>query len=208
MSRRIRLFAAFFALVLVVSACREEKPLPELTAEDNAILALKADEKIEVIIRQNLPALFAGIVVFDSDVFLSQSAMLDRRELPVLDSFENAAVLLINSPDIPPLLKEKSVRKIYYLCRQGPLARLHPAFLMKILKTFGRGREGDPSHLLVRFREMPQENEQRFVEAAGFSIQSRAGVVWSLTGPLTSLPRLLEDDRIIYYEGASKARTM
>ena len=27
-------------------------------------------------------------------------------------------------------------------------------------------------------------------------------------GPLTSLPRLLENDRILFYEGASKARTM
>jgi hypothetical protein len=206
MTRKILLCAALFALL--VSACKEERLRPELTAEDEAILALKADEKIGLIIRENLPALFAGIVVFRSDVFLSHSAMLDRRELPVLDSFGNAAVILLNSPDIPPLLKEKSVRKIYYLCRQGPLARLHPAFLMGILKTFGEGKESVPSHLLVRFRDMPQEKEEQFVEAAGFSIQSRAGFVWSLSGPLTSLPRLLEDDRILFYEGASKARTM
>jgi hypothetical protein len=206
MTRKILLCAALFALL--VSACKEERLRPELTAEDEAILALKADEKIGLIIRENLPALFAGIVVFRSDVFLSHSAMLDRRELPVLDSFGNAAVILLNSPDIPPLLKEKDVRKIYYLCRQGPLARLHPAFLMGILKTFGEGKESVPSHLLVRFRDMPQEKEEQFVEAAGFSIQSRAGFVWSLSGPLTSLPRLLEDDRILFYEGASKARTM
>lgn len=206
MSRRILLFLALFALF--VPACKEERPLPVLTAEDEAILASKADEKVGLIIRENLPALFAGIVVFESDVFLSQSAMLEQRELPVLDSFENTAILLLNSPDIPPLLKEKSVRKIYYLCRQGPLARIHPAFLMGILKTFGQGKESAPSHLLVRFRDMPREKEQQFVEAAGFSIHSRAGFVWSLTGPLISLPRLLEDDRIIYYEGASKARTM
>ncbi len=205
MTRRILLFAVLLALL--VSACKEEQLRPELTAEDEAILALKADVKIAMIIRENLPALFAGIVVFRSDVFLSQSAMLDRRELPVLDSFGNAAIVLLNSPDIPPLLKEKSVRKIYYLCRQGPLARLHPAFLMGILKTFGEGKENAPYHLLVRFRDMPQEKETQFVEAAGFSIRSRAGSVWSLTGPLTSLPRLLEDDRILFYEGASKART-
>ena len=206
MTRKILLCAALFALL--VSACKEERLRPELTAEDEAILALKADEKVGLIIRENLPALFAGIVVFRSDVFLSHSAMLDRRELPVLDSFGNAAVILLNSPDIPPLLKEKSVRKIYYLCRQGPLARLHPAFLMGILKTFGEGKESVPSHLLVRFRDMPQEKEEQFLEAAGFPIESRAGFVWSLSGPLTSLPRLLEDDRILFYEGASKARTM
>jgi len=206
MTRRILLFAVL--LVLLVSACKEDRVRPELTAEDEAILALKADKKIGLIIRENLPALFAGIVVFRSDVFLSHSAMLDRLELAVLDSFGNAAIILLNSPDIPPLLKEKSVRKIYYLCRQGPLARVHPAFLMGVLKAFGEGKENVPSHLLVRFRDMPQEKEEQFVEAAGFTIDSRAGFVWSLTGPLTSLPRLLEDDRILFYEGASKARTM
>ncbi|NNF84734.1 MAG: hypothetical protein HKM29_06205, partial [Deltaproteobacteria bacterium] len=90
MTRRILLFAVLLALL--VSACKEEQLRPELTAEDEAILALKADVKIAMIIRENLPALFAGIVVFRSDVFLSQSAMLDRRELPVLDSFGNAAI--------------------------------------------------------------------------------------------------------------------
>ncbi|MGB6410891.1 MAG: hypothetical protein WBF16_06795 [Candidatus Deferrimicrobiaceae bacterium] len=206
MTRRILLFAVLLALL--VSACKEERLRPELTAEDEATLALKTDKKIELIIRENLPALFAGIVVFRSDVFLSQAAMLDKRELAVLDSFGNAAIVLINSPDIPPLLKEKSVRKIYYLCRQGPLARVHPAFLMEVLKTFGEGKENVPSHLLIRFRDMPQEKEMQFVEAAGFTIESRAGFVWSLTGPLTSLTHLLENDRIIFYEGASKARTM
>ena len=206
MTRRILLFAALLALL--VSACKEERLRPELSAEDEATLSLKADKKIELIIRENLPALFAGIVVFKSDVFLTQSAMLDRRELAVLDSFENTAVILLNSPDIPPLLKEKSVRKIYYLCRQGPLARFHPAYLMEVLKAFGEGKEGMQSHLLIRFRDMPLEKDTQFVEAAGFIIESRAGFVWSLTGPLTSLPRLLENDRIIYYEGASKAKAM
>ncbi len=206
MTRRILLFAALLALLC--SACKEERLRPELSAEDDALLTAKADEKIGVIIRENLPALFAGIVVFRSDVFLAHSAMLDRAELPVLDSYGNAAVLLLNSPDIPPLLKEKAVRKIYYLCRQGPLARIHPAFLMGILKQFGQGKENEPSHLLVRFREMPQEKEEKFLEEAGFTIDSRAGLVWSLTGPLSSLPRLLEDNRILFYEGASKARTM
>ncbi len=206
MRGRILLAAALFALV--APACKEDRPTPVLTAEDEALLSMKAGPKIEVIIRENLPALFAGIVVFRSDVFLSQSAMLDQREISVLDSFENTAILLLNSPDLPPLLKEKSVRKVYYLCRQGPLARIHPAFLMGILKTFGEGKEKEPSDFLIRFRDMPEEKEAQFVEAAGFSIRSRGGLVWSVTGPLTSLPRLLEDDRIIYYEGASKARTM
>jgi hypothetical protein len=206
MTRRIFLAAALFLLLL--PACREDRKRPDLTAEDEAILKEKADEKIGLIIRENLPALFAGIVVFRSDAFLSQSEMLSRRDLSVLDSFGNAAVVLLNSPDIPPLLKEKSVRKISYLCRQGPLARIHPAFLMKVLKAFGEGKETLPADFFVRFREIPQEKEEKFLEAAGVTVASRAGVVWGVSGPLTSLSRLLEDDRIIFYEGASKARTM
>jgi hypothetical protein len=206
MTRRIFLVAAL--LLLLLPACREDRRRPDLTAEDEATLKEKADEKIGLIIRENLPALFAGIVVFRSDAFLTQSEMLSRHELSVLDSFGNAAVVLLNSPDIPPLLKEKSVRKIFYLCRQGPLARIHPAFLMEVLKAFGEGKEAVPASFIVRFREIPQEKEEKFVEAAGFTVTSRAGVVWSLSGPFTSLPRLLEDDRILFYEGASKARMM
>ncbi|MGZ8463264.1 MAG: hypothetical protein ACXW4I_10000 [Candidatus Deferrimicrobiaceae bacterium] len=206
MTRRILLVATL--LLLLLPACREDRKRPNLTAEEDAILKEKADGKIGLIIRENLPALFAGIVVFRSDAFLTQSEMLSGRELSVLDSFGNAAVVLLNSPDIPPLLKEKSVRKVSYLCRQGPLARIHPAFLMEVLKRFGEGKETVPTSFLVRFREMPQEKEEKFVEAAGFTVASRAGVVWAVSGPLTSLPRLLEDDRILFYEGASKARTM
>ncbi|HJX73530.1 MAG TPA: hypothetical protein VJ307_05170, partial [Candidatus Deferrimicrobiaceae bacterium] len=194
MTRRILLVAIL--LLLLLPACRDDRKRPDLTAEEEAILKEKADEKIGLIIRENLPALFAGIVVFRSDAFLTQSEMLSRRELSVLDSFGNAAVVLLNSPDIPPLLKEKSVRKISYLCRQGPLARIHPAFLMEVLNRFGEGKETVPTSFLVRFREMPQEKEEKFVEAAGFTVASRAGVVWAVSGPLTSLPRLLEDDRI------------
>ena len=206
MTHPILLFATLF--VLLFPACKEDRATPRLTEREEAILTEKADEKIGLIIRQNLPALFAGIVVFRSDVFLSQSEMLARRELSVLDSFGNAAVILLNSPDIPPLLKETSVRKISFLCRQGPLARLHPAFLMEVLHRFGEGKESEPHPLLIRFRDPPREKEEKFVEAAGFSVTSRAGLVWALSGPLPSLPRLLEDDRILFYEGASKARTM
>ena len=206
MTRRILLVATL--LLLLLPACREDRKRPDLTAEQEAILKEKADGKVGLIIRENLPALFAGIVVFRSDVFLTQSEMLSRRNLSVLDSFGNAAIVLLNSPDIPPLLLEESVRKIFYLCRQGPLARMHPAFLMEVLKAFGEGKETAPASFLVRFREVPQEKEEKFVESAGVTVASRAGFVWAVSGPLTALPRLLEDDRILFYEGASKARTM
>ena len=202
-----RRFAAFLLVaVLFFPGCKEEKPKVQLTAEDNAILQKKADEKIGLIITQNLPALFAGVVVFSSDAFMYQSQMLDRANISVLNVFGNAAILLLNSPDIPPLLKENSVKKIYYLCRQGPLARFDPSFEMDLMRRFGEGKEGDPVSFFIRFQEPPNDKDGKFVEAAGFTIESRVGYIWAVAGPLTSLYRLLEYDRIIYYEKASKIR--
>ncbi len=200
-------FAAFLIIAaLLFPGCKEEKPKVALSAEDNAVLREKADEKIGLIITQNLPALFAGIAVFGSDAFMYQSQMLDQANISVLNVYGNAAILLLNSPDIPPLLKEPSVKKVYYLCRQGPLARLDPSFEMDLMRRFGEGKEGDPVPLLIRFREPPDDKDVKFVEAAGFTIDARAGYVWAVTGPLTSLYRLLEYDGIIYYEKASKVR--
>lgn len=205
MTRRVLILVA---ALLLLSACKEERPKPELTPADEALLAEKADGKIGIIIRENLPSLFAGLVIFRSDVFLSQSAMLNERGISVLNAFGNAAILLLNSPDIPLLLRQDAVKKVYYLSRQGPLARFHPAFEMDLLRRFGEGKEAEPVSFLIRFREPPDERDARAVEAAGFRIDTRTGAVWVVTGPLTSLPRLLENDRIIFYEGASKARTM
>lgn len=196
------------ALLAFLPSCREDRAKPVLTPADEALLAEKADGKIETIIRENLPSLFAGLVVFRSDVFLSQSAMLDERGISVLNAFGNAAILLLNSPDIPMLLQQEQVKKIYYLSRQGPLARFHPAFEMDLLRRFGEGRESEPFSFLIRFREGPEERDAEVVRAAGFRIDTRTDVVWVVTGPPTSLPRLMENDRINFYEGASKARTM
>jgi len=201
-----------FATLLLVSllflpGCKEDKPRVELTPEDKELLRAKADEKTGTIIAENLPALFAGVVVFDSDAFVSQSHMLDRANLSVLNMFGNTAILLLNSPDIPPLLKERSVKKIYYLCRQGALVRLDPSFEMDVMRRFGEGKEDEGIDFLIRFRDPPDENDAKLVEAAGFSVQARTGYVWVVTGPLRHLPRLLESDRIKYYESASKART-
>lgn len=206
MTRRFLLAAA--ALLLLLPSCKEERAKPDLSPADEALLAEKADGKIGIIIRENLPSLFAGLVVFRSDVFLSQSAMLDARGLSVLNAFGNAAIVLLNSPDIPPLLQEDAVRKVYYLSRQGPLARFHPAFEMDLLRRFGEGKEQEPVSFLIRFREAPDGKDEAAVTGAGFRVDVKTGPVWAITGPLTSLPRLLENDRILFYEGASKARTM
>ncbi|HBO69350.1 MAG TPA: hypothetical protein DD658_04065 [Deltaproteobacteria bacterium] len=206
MTRRFLLAAA--ALLLLLSSCKEERARPDLSPADEALLTEKADGKIGVIIRENLPSLFAGLVVFRSDVFLSQSAMLDERGLSVLNAFGKAAIVLLNSPDIPLLLKEDAVKKVYYLCRQGPLARFHPAFEMELLRRFGEGKEQEPVSFLIRFRDAPDGKDEAAVTGAGFHVDVKTGPVWGITGPPTSLPRLLENDRILFYEGASKARTM
>ncbi|HSL91565.1 MAG TPA: hypothetical protein VK863_02860 [Candidatus Limnocylindrales bacterium] len=204
----IRRIGALLAIaVLFLPGCKEEKAKVELSPVERELLLAKADEKIGIVITENRPALFAGMVVFDSDAFLSQSRMLDKANLSVLNMFGNAAILLLNSPDIPPLLKERSVKKIYYLCRQGALVRLDPSFEMDVMRRFGEGKEDEKIDFLIRFRDPPDDKDDKLVEAAGFSVQARTGLVWVVTGTLRHLPRLLESDRINYYEPASKART-
>jgi hypothetical protein len=204
----IRRFAALLLVsLLFLPGCKEDKPRVELSPEDKELLRGKADEKTGIIITENLPALFAGVVVFDTDAFVSQSHMLDRANLSVLNMFGNTAILLLNSPDIPPLLKERSVKKIHYLCRQGALVRLDPSFEMDVMRRFGEGKGDEPITFLIRFRDPPDEKDEKLVEAAGFTVRSRTGLVWVVTGPLRHLPRLLESNRIIHYEDASKGES-
>lgn len=202
---------AFAALLLVASlllpGCKEEKPPVVLTPAENELLRTKADEKIGIIVKENLPSLFAGLVVFRSNAFMSQSYMLDQANISVLNMFGDTAILLLNSRDVPFMLKEESVKKIFYLCRQGALVRLDPAFEMDIMHRFGQGKEDEPVDFFIRFREPPGDKEDMLLKAAGLTVQARTGLVWVVSGPLRNLPRLLESDRIIYYESASKVRT-
>jgi hypothetical protein len=199
-----RLAAILFLALAVLPGCKEDKPRVELTQAEKDLLRDKADEKIGTIISENLPALFAGVVVFSSDVFLHQSRMLDQANISVLNTFGNAAILLLNSPDIPPLLKEPTVKKVFYLCRQGALARLDTSFELDMLRRFGNGKEDQPITFLIRFREPPDQKDDHLLKAGGFTVLTRAGHVQAITGPLRNLPRLLESDRILNYEYASK----
>lgn len=190
----------FLAVALASPGCREDRQKVTLGEKDLALLHEKADEKIGLIIKENLPALFAGLVVFRSDAFLYNSAMLDQRNVPVLNVFGNAAIVLLNSPDIPLLLTEPAVRKIRYLCRQRALVRLDPAFEMELIRRYADGREDENVSIRVRFRDPPKVKDEQVVTAAGFRIDGRAGYVWTVSGPLASLPRLLEHDAIVQYE--------
>lgn len=207
MKRRLFIFflalSLFPSVMMSLAGCREEdRPRPALTTADNELLRSKADEKIGIIIRENLPALFAGVVVFGSNAFITQSAMLDQANLSVLNMFGNTAILLVNSRDIPLLLNNQDVKKIFYLCRQGALARLDDALEMDMMRRFGDGRENEPVAFLARFREPPGGKEVHFLEAAGFVVQSRQGAAWTISGPPARISRLMEDDRITFYESA------
>jgi hypothetical protein len=87
------------------------------------------------------------------------------------------------------------------------LVRLDPSFEMDVMRRFGEGKGDEPITFLIRFRDPPDEKDEKLVEAAGFTVRSRTGLVWVVAGPLRHLPRLLESDRINFYESASKART-
>lgn len=205
--RTVALYVALFLAVSVLAGgCKEERPRPALTAQDNALLRAKADEKIRIVIEENLPALFAAVVVFESNAFIYQSAMIDRAGLSVLNMSGNTAILLLNSPDIPPVLAERSVKKVYYLCRQGGLARLGDAFEMEMMRLFGEGKADDPVAFRIKFREPPDEKDKELLDAAGFKVISRKGLTWTVSGPLRNLARLMESDRIAFYDLAP-ART-
>ncbi len=200
-----RLPAVLVLCALALAACREEGPLPPVTEE---LLRAKADERIAALVRQPDAAQFAAIVVFRSDVFLHQSAMLERHGISLLDSFDNVAVLALDARVTPPLLAEDSVRKIRYLCPPTVLARFHPAFLLSTLRLFGEDKENQPVPFFIRFRALPTDEDVKAVQGAGFTVRAREGDILSVSGPPAGFPRLLQFNEIVYSEGASKLRTL
>lgn len=206
MIRRQTLVASLLACALALSACPEERA--RLAPKTEELLRAKADERIASLLKGPTPSPFAAVVVFRSDVFLNQSALLERSGISLLDSFDNVAVLLLDVANTPPLLAEDAVRKVRYLCPPRTLTRFHPAFLLSALRAFGNGKEDEPVPFFIRFRNLPAYEEVKAVQDAGFTVRSRDGISLSVSGPPAGLPRLLEMDRIIYYEGASNLRTM
>jgi len=201
-----RLPAALVVCALALFACREERL--ELAPKMEELLRAKADDRIASMLKQPDPPAFAGIVVFRSDVFLHQSAMLERNGISLLDSFDNVAILLLDARVTPALLADDSVRKVRYLGQPTALARFHPAFLLSALRLFGIGKENEPVPFFIRFGRLATDSDVKAVQDAGFTVKSRDGAVLTVSGPPAGFSRLLEIDRIIYYEGASKLRTM
>jgi len=201
-----RLPAVLVVCALALFACREERR--DLAPKTEELLRAKADETIASIVKAPESPRFAAVVVFGSDVFLHQSAMLERNGISLLDSFDNVAILVLDARVTPPLLAEDTVRKVRYLGPPTALARFHPAFLLSALRLFGEGREEEPVPFFISFRTPPAEADIRAVQDAGYTVRSRDGAVLTVSGPPARLSRLLEINRIIYYEGASKLRTM
>lgn len=201
-----RLPAVLVICALALFACREERR--ELTPKTEELLRAKADDTIASIIRAPESPHFAAVVVFSSDVFLHQSAMLERNGISLLDSFDNVAILLLDARVTPPLLADNAVRKVRYLGPPTALARFHPAFLLSALRLFGEGKEDRPVPFFIRFHTPPSEADIRAVQDAGYTVRSRDGAVLTISGPAAGLSRLLKIDRILYYEGASNLRTM
>lgn len=201
-----RLAAVLVLGAIALAACREKQLT--LTTGTEELLRAKSDETVASVLKQPDAPPFAAIVVFRSDVFLYQSAMLERHNISVLDSFDNVAILLLDAAVTPPLLAEASVRKVRYLCPPLLLGRFHPTFLLSVLRLFGEDKEKLPIPFFIRFRELPTEQEIRAVQDAGYAILSRDALVLSVSGPPAGLPRLLAQETIMYYEGAAILRTL
>ncbi len=202
----LRLVVLLVLSALVLAGCPEKQV--DLAPRTEDLLRTKADPAIAALARRPKAPPFAAIVVFRSDVFLHQSATLERLGISLLDSFDNVAILLLDAAVTPPLLAENGVRKARYLSPPGSLARFHPAFLLSVLRLFGEDKEKQPVAFYIRFRDAVSDQDIRAVQAAGFAIRSRDGAFLTVFGPPADIFRLLEMNQIVYYEGSSNLRTM
>lgn len=187
------------AALLSFPGCRAAKP-PALDKAREDLLEAKADKLLAAEVRKGETDSFALIAVFRKDVFLGQSAMLERSSIPILDELGNAALLLVRPGEVLPLLMDPSVVKAAWFGPQGKLARLDPSLELDLLDRFGKGTDGKDRLVLARYRSVPEAKEVKAAEDAGFKIVSRAGPNLVLSGPTSGIPRLLTDDWVIYLE--------
>ena len=175
---------------------------------DEELLRAKADPRLRKEAETGGNDPFAAIAVYRNDVFLDQSEALGRSSLTVLNEMGRTAILLLSPGQIVSFLKDPSLQKAAWIGPQGLLARLDPSLELELLARFGAGTEDRDVNLLLRLVDVGGAGEERSVVAAGFRVLTKAGPNWVVTGPMSGLPKLLECDRIIYIEGASKTRTM
>jgi hypothetical protein len=175
---------------------------------DEELLRAKADPRLRKEAETGGSDLFAAIAVYRNDVFLDQSEALGRSSLTVMNEMGRTAILLLSPGQIVPLLKDPSLQRAAWIGPQGLLARLDPSLELELLSRFGAGTEDRDVNLLLRLVDVGGSVEEKHVVDAGFRVVTKAGPNWVVAGPMSGLPKLLESERIIYIEGASKARTM
>jgi len=191
------------ATTLLAAGCPSAAKRVSIPPAEESVLRDRGDEKILAAVREGGSDPFAVIAVFRGDVFMGHAGMLEESFIPILDEFGNAAILLLSPGQVLPLLKDPSVLRLAWFGPQGRLARLDPSLELDLLSRYGKGTEGKDVRLLVRFLDVPGDAEERFVTATGFRVVSRSGPTWVLSAPVSGIPRLLENDRIIYIEKAS-----
>jgi hypothetical protein len=175
---------------------------------DEELLRAKADPRLRKEAETGGSDLFAAIAVYRNDVFLDQSEALGRSSLTVMNELGRTVILLLSPAQVVPLLKDPSLLRAAWIGPQARLARVDPSLEFDLLSRFGAGTEDREAALLLRLVDAGGAGEERDVAAAGFRVVTKAGPNWVVEGPMSGLPKLLESDRIIYIEGASKARTM
>ena len=195
-------------LLPLVSGCLVGEKRRTFSPPDEELLRAKADPRLRKEAETGGNDPFAAIAVYRNDVFLDQSEALGRSSLTVLNEMGRTAILLLSPGQIVPFLKDPSLQKAAWIGPQGLLARLDPSLELELLARFGAGTEDRDVNLLLRLVDVGGAGEERSVVAAGFRVLTKAGPNWVVTGPMSGLPKLLECDRIIYIEGASKTRTM
>jgi hypothetical protein len=187
----------------LVCGCLFAEKRRTFSPADADLLGAKADPRLRKEAETVGTEPFAAIAVYRNDVFLHQSEALGKSSLTVLNEMGRAAILLLSSAQIVPLLKDPSVRKAAWIGPQGLLVRLDPSLELDLLARFGDGTEDRDVNLLLRFVDVGGGQEERHIVAAGFRVVTKAGPNWVVAGPMSGLPRLLESDRIIYIEKAS-----
>ncbi len=63
-----------------------------------------------------------------------------------------------------------------------------------------QGTEGKDRLILARYRSVPEAKEVKAAEDAGFKASYRTGPNLTLSGPTSGIPKLLNDDWVIYLE--------
>jgi hypothetical protein len=204
-SPRNRRSAAWFFLsaAILLAGCPGIGSRGVLPPDEEELLFAKGDPALLAAVRQGGTEPFAALAVFRGDAFLRHSAKLEQSSIPILNEFGRAALLLLRPAQVIPLLRDPDIRRIAWFGPQGRLARLDPSLELDVLSRFGAGTEGQERSLLLRWKDVPGEPEERSVAAAGYRIDSRAGPNLVVAGPLSGVPKLLGIDRIIYLEKAT-----